>query len=405
MKGCLGAEIPMPLAKRPNSKFWYIQFQLNHRTFVRSSRTTDRKAAEQIEVQLRARAHAELYLGQRRSITLGDALDRFVRSKAGTPNHANLVGHQRTILALIGGGRLLEEVTTSDLEDFKRQRLAGGVHVQTIKHGLTVIAGVLHAAKRRGYRVPEVEMPSLSLPKSRTRYLSIEEERRLLSELDPMREARGLPRYEHRSTTLKGMMQDAFDIVVLLLDTGARYGEITGLHWTQIDLPHRSIRLWRSKVQNEGILFMTDRVFEVLARRSRATNAEFVFTNKAGGQRTHSAGSIRKALFRAGLSDCTIHTLRHTHATRLIQNGMNIYEVKHVLGHSDIKTTMRYAHLEATDVSCRARDVMNRVNSISVGAFGQAPSLRTIRSKLSSGAAQSPQRILFAGLADSRSSP
>ena len=98
-------------------------------------------------------------------------------------------------------------------------------------------------------------------------------------------------------------------------------------------------------------------------------------------------------------------TLRHTHATRLIQNGMNIYEVKHMLGHSDIKTTMRYAHLEATDVSCRARDVMNRVNSISVGAFGQAPSLRTIRSKLSSGAAQSPQRILFAGLADSRSSP
>ena len=140
----------MPLAKRPNSKFWYIQFQLSHRTFVRSSRTTDRKAAEHIEVQLRARAHAELYLGQRRSITLGDALDRFVRSKAGTPNHANLVGHQRTILALIGGGRLLEEVTTSDLEDFKRQRLAGGVHVQTIKHGLTVIAGVLHAAKRRG---------------------------------------------------------------------------------------------------------------------------------------------------------------------------------------------------------------------------------------------------------------
>ena len=356
----------MPLVKRPNSKFWYIQFQLNHRTFVRSSRTTDRKAAEQIEVRLRARAHAELYLGQRRSITLGDALDRFVRSKAGTPNHANLLlGHQRTILALLGGGRLLDEISTADPEDFKRQRLARGVHVQTIKHGLTVIAGVLHAAKRSGYRTPEAEMPSLSLPKSRTRYLSTEEEHRLLRELDPMREARGLPPHERRSTALKAMMQDALDLVVILLDTGARYGEITGLQWTQIDLPHRSIRLWRSKVQNESILFMTDRVFDVLARRSRATNAEFVFTNRAGGQRSHSAGSIWKALIRAGLSDCTIHTLRHTHATRLIQNGMNIYEIKHVLGHSDIKTTMRYAHLESTDVSGRARDVMNRVNSVS----------------------------------------
>ena len=188
--------------------------------------------------------------------------------------------------------------------------------------------------------------------------------RRLLCELDPTREARGLPPYEHRSTTLKAMMQDAFDLVVILPDTGARYGEITGLHWTQIDLPHRSIRLWRSKVQNESILFMTDRVFDVVTRRSRATNAEFVFTNRAGGQRTHSAGSIRKALTRAGLSDCTIHTLRHTHATRLIQNGMNIYEVKHMLGHSDIRTTVRYAHLESTDVSGRARDVMNRLNSV-----------------------------------------
>jgi len=42
---------------------------------------------------------------------------------------------------------------------------------------------------------------------------------------------------------------------------------------------------------------------------------------------------------------------------------MNIYEVKHVLGHSDIKTTMRYAHLESAEVGGRARDVMNRVSA------------------------------------------
>lgn len=62
-----------------------------------------------------------------------------------------------------------------------------------------------------------------------------------------------------------------------------------------------------------------------------------------------------------GLNDCTIHTLRHTHATRLIQNGMSVYEVKEILGHSDIKTTMRYAHLEQRDVSSRARDVINKI--------------------------------------------
>jgi site-specific recombinase XerD len=55
--------------------------------------------------------------------------------------------------------------------------------------------------------------------------------------------------------------------------------------------------------------------------------------------------------------------LRHTHATRLIQNGLNLYEVKEILGHADIKTTMRYAHIEQAQVSLKARDVINKLNS------------------------------------------
>ena len=72
--------------------------------------------------------------------------------------------------------------------------------------------------------------------------------------------------------------------------------------------------------------------------------------------------AIRKALRASGLHDCTIHTLRHTHASRLIQNGLNLYEVRDVLGHADIKTTMRYAHLERRQVTSKARDVINRLN-------------------------------------------
>lgn len=72
--------------------------------------------------------------------------------------------------------------------------------------------------------------------------------------------------------------------------------------------------------------------------------------------------SIRKAFQQAGLPDCSAHTLRHTHASRLIQNGLNIYEVKEILGHSDIKTTMRYAHIEQRSVSIKAKDVIDRLN-------------------------------------------
>ena len=57
---------------------------------------------------------------------------------------------------------------------------------------------------------------------------------------------------------MKAMMQDAYDLVVLLLDTGARYSEIANIEWGRIDLAERSIHLWRSKVQSETVLYMTD---------------------------------------------------------------------------------------------------------------------------------------------------
>jgi len=157
-------------------------------------------------------------------------------------------------------------------------------------------------------------------------------------------------------------MVDAYDLVILLLDTGARYSEIANIEWRRIDLAEQTITLWRSKVENETVLYMTDRVFDVLSRRLATKTSPHVFTNRDGEARGYCTQSIRKAIVRAGLQNCRVHTLRHTHASRLIQNGMSVYEVREILGHSDIKTTMRYAHLERRQVTSKARDVINHLN-------------------------------------------
>ena len=65
---------------------------------------------------------------------------------------------------------------------------------------------------------------------------------------------------------------------------------------------------------------------------------------------------------RAGIKEFTIHDFRHTCASRLIQNGLSLYEVASILGHTDVQTTQRYAHLECRDVSQRARDIMEALN-------------------------------------------
>lgn len=348
----------MGLVRRSNSKFWYVQFQLNGRTFVRSTKTTDRKVALRLESDWRSKAHANQLLGVQERIALLDAVDTLISTKRGTPNHSNLLSSRKIVALHFRHRKFLDELTTDDLERFKRSRVLEGVGMQTIKHQLGLIKTAIKYAGRLGHQTPSTQFPTVSIPKHRVRYLSVDEEARLLSQLDPRRCGPGLKPYDERSLAIKQSMQDAYDLVILLLDTGARYSEIANIRWSQIDLLRREIRLWRPKVQNEGILMMTDRVIRTLERRLTGAQ-EFVFMNRSGAARGYSVQSIRRAIKRAGLVGCKVHTLRHTVASRLIQNGMSVYEVKAILGHTDIRTTMRYAHLEQSEVGSKAKDVLN----------------------------------------------
>jgi len=362
----------MTVTKRGNSKYWYIQFQVNGKTYIRSSRTTNKKAAEQMEIDWRSKLHAEQFLGQRERLTVRRAIDNFCESKAGTPNHRGLLSSSKVLARLMPLHKPMDELSSHELERFKRDRLAEGASPQTIKHNLNVIRGAWKFARKLGFQVGDLEFPQVKLPKAPLRYLTDEEECRLLAALDPRREGKGLRPYEERDAETKRCMQDAYDLVVLLLDTGARYGEIANIEWLRINLAERTLNLWRPKVQNETVLYLTDRSHAILSRRAESREGLHVFANRRGKARGYASQSIRKALRKAGLGDCRIHTLRHTHASRLIQNGLSVYEVREVLGHTDIKTTMRYAHLEARQVTSKARDVINRLNGQSQAQYSDA---------------------------------
>jgi integrase len=357
----------MSVLKRSNSKCWYIQFQLNGKTYIRSSRTTNKKLAEQMETDWKSKLHAQQFMGMKDRISIREAMEQFSESRRGTPHHPTLLANAKSVFRLIPCHKPIDELSAHDLERYKRDRIAEGVSPQTIKHGLNLIRGAWKYARKLGYQVNDLEFPQIKLAKTPLRYLSDEEEKRFLANLDPKREGTGLRPYPERDAETKRCLQDAYDLVILLLDTGARYSEIANIEWSRINLEDRSINLWRPKVQNEAVLYMTDRVYDVLSRRAQTRTSPYVFQNRKGGPRGYVSQSIRKALRKAGLNDCRIHTLRHTHASRLIQNGMSVYEVREVLGHTDIKTTMRYAHLETKQVTSKARDVINRLNLKSSG--------------------------------------
>jgi integrase len=233
-------------------------------------------------------------------------------------------------------------------------------------HGIHVLRGAVDHAKKLGYKANDIEWPKLKKGKGRLRYLSADEEQSLLRELQPDRpfgtEGRSDPNVW--SEDKKRARLDNYHLVIMLLDTGARYGEVAGLKWSQIDLEERAIHLWRSKVENESILYMTDRVYAVMKERSASKDhEEWVFTNKnMSGPRNHSTIAIRKAMKRAGLEGVRVHDLRHTAASKLVQNGLSLQEVSSILGHSTVQMTARYAHLQPTETSKKARDVLNKLN-------------------------------------------
>ena len=353
----------MSVLKRGNSKNWYIQFQFKGKTYVKSSKTTDKRVAERMEREWKVEIHSQVILGNKAFIRYSELMNMFIASKEGSRNHKTLISQSKTLYRLFPVSKYLHELTNHDIEVFVQKRLREGVCNSTIIHIFNLIRGTWKYGYKMGYQTSELTFPNLSLPKHRLRYLTIDEEKCLLSELNPRREVCGLAEYNKRSDAIKCSMEDNYDLVVVLLDTGARYSEIASIEWSSINLQAKEIRLWRPKVKNESILYMSDRVYRILQRRYGQKVTKYVFSNKKGGPRNHSTIAVRKAFARAGLTDCTIHTLRHTHATRLIQNGLSIYEVKEILGHSDIATTMRYSHLELRDISSKARDVINHINN------------------------------------------
>jgi len=131
----------------------------------------------------------------------------------------------------------------------------------------------------------------------------------------------------------------------MLIYTGCRMGEILTLKWEDIDLNDHCIHLKDSKTGKRTIP-LNKSAKEVLHRIEKQKGNPFVFCGDK--PRTHLINiqkAWQKIRKRAGISDVRIHDLRHSFASFMIKNGVNLFEVSRLLGHRDIKTTTRYLHL------------------------------------------------------------
>jgi len=134
-------------------------------------------------------------------------------------------------------------------------------------------------------------------------------------------------------------------IIVTALNTGMRKGELQKLKWTDIDFKNRKITVVESKNNESRVVPINKTLHKELFPLSKRSKGEYVFSDKNGLPYGDIKKSFLTALKKAKIEDFHFHDLRHTFGSYLVMQGVNLKTVQQIMGHKDIRMTMRYAHL------------------------------------------------------------
>jgi integrase len=293
----------------------------------------------------------------RDALTIAEIIDLYLsegpidkptkRTSTWVVDRSNLDCHVRPMI----GRRVANEVTQRDCAELQRAIAMGKTKadVRTKPRGRAIVSGgpgtaartmvtlaaMLNWAVKRGFMVSN---PAKGVPRLKSdrvdRFLSQEEFARLFRALkDAERENAIAP--SHAA------------IIRLLAFTGARKSEILGLRWEEIDLQRSAIVLAssRSKTGAKRIPLPAQAI-DILTALPR--EMAYVFPPLKLCSADHTVGLQKawdKDRARSGLSGVRLHDLRHSFASIAVAAGESLYVVQRALGHKNITTTQRYAHL------------------------------------------------------------
>ena len=189
-------------------------------------------------------------------------------------------------------------------------------------------------------RNPTAGIPLLKENNQVERFLSVEEAKALLIAIKAPKN----PMLQH--------------IVSMLILTGARKREVLDAKWEDFDMERTSWRIPNTKAGKARIVPLSDTATALLMKLRKKKRSPYAFANpitlKPYKSIYYSWHTARKE---AGLDDVRIHDLRHSFASSLVNAGRSLYEVQTLLGHTQIKTTQRYAHLSTTSLRAASNEV------------------------------------------------
>ena len=228
----------------------------------------------------------------------------------------------------------VSQITLGLVQEFMDERRRT-VSLATAQRDVSTLRAVLNKAHREGLLAAAPRFPKFKALKHRTRWLTPNEEERLV----------------------RAASRHIVPLIRLAVDTGGRLSELLNLDWRSVDLRNRRVTFLKTKNGEDRPVRLCDRACAVLSSLGpKSDGPVFTFRGKPiKSVRT----AFEKARQKAGLEDVRFHDLRHTFASRLVQGGVPLYDVKHLMGHKSLEMVQRYAHL-APDYQERAIGVLNR---------------------------------------------
>jgi integrase len=129
------------------------------------------------------------------------------------------------------------------------------------------------------------------------------------------------------------------------LNTGLRIGEILALTWDQVDLEKNLLNVFAHKTHKVRPVPVNSQARRILEFWALGKRNGFVFYNHEPGKPfVDLKAGFALACRKAGIEGVTLHTLRHTFASRLLDRSVDIVTVQQLLGYSTVTVTMRYTH-------------------------------------------------------------
>ncbi|WP_438393607.1 site-specific integrase [Caballeronia sp. DA-9] len=235
-------------------------------------------------------------------------------------------------------------LTSKVMAEYRDSRLRQ-VSGSTVNRELTLIGHVLTIARKEwGIPIKANPVSEIRRPKenrARTRRLFNDEEKRLLAELAPSR------RDENRRFEPGGCRNKwVLPAVVLAIETAMRRSEILSLHWPDVFLDERFVRLHDSKNGEPRDVPLSTRAAATLAALPHDPDGQvFPITGEALKK------AFTRACERAGIANLHFHDLRHEATSRIAERLDNILELSAVTGHKTLQMLKRYYHPRAIDLA------------------------------------------------------